>query len=146
MNHFDKNDPMEKLLKEAADRVNPNEMFVMELEKKLTSAHTPKAASAFFSVKKVASTAGGIIGWAVITLMFIWVARNIAPQPEPAAGNTLLPITETATSEYLSLEKSFDYIVQPNDTCSFLAEKFGVTVEDIVSFNGMTDSCILFTD
>jgi len=146
MNQFDKNDPMEKLLREAADQINPESMFVSQLEKKLTSAHAPKAVSAFLSVKKVASTAGWVIGWAVITLMFIWVARSIAPQPQPAAANTPVPITETVTPESLTLEKSFNYIVQPNDTCSFLADKFGVTVEDIVAFNGLTDSCVLFTD
>jgi hypothetical protein len=85
----------EQLLKSAAQQVNPSLSFTNELEKKLMNAHKPEKPG-LFSVRKIAFTAGWALGLAALALTFIWVIRSIAPQPQPAAGNTPSPAIETA--------------------------------------------------
>jgi hypothetical protein len=87
----------EQLLKSAAQQVNPNPSFMNELEKKLMNAHKPTKIGSF-SVKKIAFTAGWVTVLAALALTFIWVIGSIAPrsQPQPAAGNTPVPVGETA--------------------------------------------------
>lgn len=80
----------EQLLKSAAQQVNPSPFFTNELEKKLMNAHKPEK-TGFFSVRKIASTAGWAVALAALILTFIWVIRSIAPQPQPAAGDTPAP-------------------------------------------------------
>jgi len=82
---------MAEMLEEAAREMNVSPSFKTELEKKLMNAHQPKSGLGLFSFKKIVSTAGWAIGWALLILMFIWVARTLAPQPQPAAGNTPAP-------------------------------------------------------
>ncbi len=141
MNQFDKNDPIENLLKEAADQVNPHTMFVTELEKNLKDAHRPRSSFSFPSFNGFMPALGSIVLLIAIGFLMTWVFRSL--QPQIGASEDLFG-EATPTPE--PPVKTFDYMVQPNDTCSFLAEKFGVTVEEIVSLNGLTDSCIIFTD
>jgi hypothetical protein len=84
---IDKNliSPEEQMLKAAAQQVDASPSFKNELEKKLMNAHKPKA--------------GWTVGIAVMALLFIWVIRAMAPQPQPAAGGTPFPASETATPE-----------------------------------------------
>jgi len=90
---------MAEMLEEAAREMNVSPSFKTELEKKLMNAHQPKSGLGLFSFKKIVSTAGWAIGWALLILMFIWVARTLAPQPQPAAANAPFPSVETATPE-----------------------------------------------
>ena len=97
---------MAEMLEKAAGEMNVSPSFKTELEKKLMNAHQPKSGRGLFSFKKIVSTAGWAIGWALLILMFIWVARTLAPQPQPAAGNTPFPSVETATPEPLPPEST----------------------------------------
>ncbi|MBI5954048.1 MAG: hypothetical protein HY865_20520 [Chloroflexi bacterium] len=87
----------EEMLKSIAQQVNPSPSFTNELEKKLMNAHKPEK-TGFFSVRKIASTAGWTVALAALIVTFIWVIRSIAPQPQPqpAAGGTPFPVGETA--------------------------------------------------
>lgn len=92
-----------EMLKAAADQVDASVSFQNELEKKLMNAHRPKAGFGLFSVKKAAVTIGWTVGFATLTLLFIWVIRSIAPQPQPAANSTPTPSANpdpTATEEF----------------------------------------------
>ncbi len=134
---------MAEMLEDAAEQVNVSPSFKTELEKKLMNAHQPKSGIGLFSFRKIASTAGWAIGWALLILMFIWVARTLAPQPQPAAANTPFPSVETAAPESLVPEHTFDFTVKEGDTCGFIAFKYETTVEKIVALNGLTDTCTL---
>ncbi len=85
----------EEMLKSIARQVNPRPSFTNELEKKLMNAHKP-AKPGLFSIKKIAFTAGWAVALAALVLTFVWVIRSIAPQPQPAAGNTPVPTVEPA--------------------------------------------------
>jgi hypothetical protein len=88
----------EEVLKSIVQQVNPNPSFTNELEKKLMNAHKPEKPG-FFSFVKIASAAGWTVALAALILTFIWVIRSIAPQPQPAAGNTPLPTIPSPTPE-----------------------------------------------
>jgi LysM repeat protein len=62
------------------------------------NAHKPKAGFGLFSVKKVATTVGWTIGFAALTMLFIWVIRAIAPQPQPAAIGTPTTVSNEAAT------------------------------------------------
>ncbi len=134
---------MAEMFEEAARQVNVSPSFKTELEKKLMNAHQPKKGLGLFSFNKIASTAGWAIGWALLILMFIWVARTLAPQPQPAAANTPFPSVETATPESAVPVNSFDFTVKEGDTCAFIAFKYGTTVDEIIAINSLADNCIL---
>lgn len=80
-----------EMLTAAADQVEASASFQNELEKKLMNAHRPKAGFGLFSVKRAAVTVGWTVGFAALTLLFVWVIRSIAPQPQPAANSTPTP-------------------------------------------------------
>jgi len=88
----------EEVLKSIAQQVNPNPSFTNELEKKLMNAHKPEK-TGFFSFGKIAYAAGWTVALAALILTFIWVIRSIAPQPQPAAGNTPLPTLPSPTPD-----------------------------------------------
>jgi hypothetical protein len=77
-----------EMLETSAQHVDASPSFKTELEKKLMNAHKPKTGFGLFSIKRIASTVGWTIGLAVMALIFIWAIRTIAPQPQPATGNT----------------------------------------------------------
>jgi hypothetical protein len=85
----------EEVLKSIAHQVNPSPSFTNELEKKLMNAHKPEK-SGWFSVRKVAFTAGWAMALAALVLTFVWVIQSIASQPQPAADSTPFPVNETA--------------------------------------------------
>ncbi len=95
-----------EMIKATTQEVNANSSFTADLEKKLMNAHKPKTGFGLFSIKKAASTAGWIVGWTAMAVMLIWVIRTMAPQPQPAAGNTPFPNGETATPESLPPEST----------------------------------------
>lgn len=97
---------MAEKLEAAAQQMDINSSFKNELEKKLMTAHKPKMGLGLFSIKKMTSAIIWTVGWAALALMFILVIRAIAPQPQPAAGNTLFPSVETATPEPLTPEST----------------------------------------
>ncbi len=97
---------MAEMLEEAVGQMNVSPSFKTELEKKLMNAHQPKSGIGLFSFKKIVSTVGWAIGWALLILMFIWVARTRAPQPQPAVANTPFPSVETAMPEPLLTPES----------------------------------------
>ncbi|MBC7878562.1 MAG: LysM peptidoglycan-binding domain-containing protein [Anaerolineales bacterium] len=94
-------DALAEIIKATTQEVNANPSFTTDLEKKLMNAYKPKTGFGLFSVKKIATTAGWVFGWAALAVMFIWIARTIAPQPQPAAADTPFPNVdfETATPE-----------------------------------------------
>lgn len=138
--------PEEQILKTAAQQVDVNLSFKNELEKKLMNAHKPKAGFGFFSLKKIAATIGWTMGLTAMALMFIWVIRAIAPQPQPAAGTTPFPSVETATPESPILQSTFDYTVKEGDTCSLIAYKYETTIKEIAALNGLPSTCPISID
>lgn len=56
-----------------------------------------------------------------------------------ATGNNVVPTTEPDTTGNVPTGSGTTYTVQPGDTLFAIAQRFGITVQDIVSANSMTN-------
>lgn len=86
-----------EMLQQAARQVEASPSFRNDLEKKIMNAHKPKAGVGLFSIRKIAAAAGWTFGFAALALIFIWVIRSIATQPQPATIDTPFPVVEPST-------------------------------------------------
>jgi LysM repeat protein len=69
----------------------------------------------------------GRVGEASLTFVTDVLYNGSLPIPAPQTSNT-----PAAT---------LDYEVEAGDTCGFLADKFGTTIQEIIAINGLTNSC-----
>lgn len=139
MNEF-KNSPIEKTIQEVAEDVQPNLMFTAELEAKLRQAHKPRKTFQF-PFRSFVPVATSIVILGALMFFMLWLLRSLNLQPAPAN----IPVSEEApTSESaLSSNTTFEYEVQEGDTCSMLAERHGISVEELMELNGLNE-CTIF--
>jgi LysM repeat protein len=108
MNQQDPNKDFEKLLKETADRISPNGMFVKELEEELKKAHKPRKSFSLPTFKNLIPAFSRAVVLAAFALFLVLIITKL--QPQTAAGNNFvcpvtkpngsLPPGETNASEY----------------------------------------------
>ncbi|MEP7135095.1 MAG: LysM domain-containing protein [Chloroflexota bacterium] len=128
-------------LQTVAEQTNANAHFMAELENKLKETHQLKAKRFMPRFEKITLA----LGWAALVVVFglalSWSIRNLIPNPQPAANITSIP--ELASPTPISNTATIDYIVQANDTCASIADHFGVTVNEVMAVNKLTEPCTL---
>jgi RNA polymerase sigma-70 factor (ECF subfamily) len=147
-------------LNNLAGQITPEPYFIAELEKTLVTNHPPKTKWTF-SLRQIASLAGWTLLMTVGVFLFFWkVAPNSAsinpffvstsdakPTAVPAFGLNEAtsapspPVRVTATR--LS---TLEYIVQAGDTCTYIADRFSVTIDQLIRLNDLNDSCDIWID
>lgn len=96
MNPFDHSEEniIQKLLEKTAQQIEPNSMFVVQLENQLKQNYTPKKGFNMPTLKNISSAIGWMVALTVLALAFNWIASQIAPKTVPASN-----VTETVTEE-----------------------------------------------
>ncbi|MGA2503835.1 MAG: hypothetical protein ABSG01_07060 [Anaerolineales bacterium] len=104
------------MLQKVAAQTNVNLQFQNELEMRLKNAYKPKRISFITSLKKVAPTVAWVL--AVIAMVFLldWAIRSLAPQPKPAAGNTVIPTASSPEATPTPPETQNKASATPNDS------------------------------
>ena len=147
-------------LSDIASQIEPDPVFEYALEQTLAANHQPKT-NWNLHLQQLPK----IIGWlALIGLAFFlnnWrLASNTAATQQAAATarpssqvakktvtvtGTSTPRRPTArpTATDIPLQK---YIVQTGDTCTYIANKFGVTIDLLTTLNHLNNTCDIWAD
>ena len=72
--------------------------------------------------------------------------QQTAVEGSPTAAPTTPAADGTATPTATTGSGGQTYVVQPGDTCSSIAERFGTTVDAIREANGLDEDCTIFVD
>jgi len=146
-----------------AYKIMPDPLFVSELEQALLAKHVPKKVRTIIPLQSLASFAGWL---ALIALGVFLLNWRVVPPPaakKPTATHTSnaesVTLTEASRSKVPSLPKpspivrttntpipTLEYIVQAGDTCTFIADRYGVTIDQLIIFNRLNSSCDIWVD
>jgi RNA polymerase sigma-70 factor (ECF subfamily) len=145
-------------LSHIAAQIKPDPFFISELEKTLAANYQPK--TKWTPPLQQFST---IIGWAVlIGIAFFLLNWRITPNTPTTHQATTRPptqdakktaaITLTSTPHRPTASPTAtdiplrEYIVQSGDTCTFIANKFGVTIDLLITLNHLNNTCDIWAD
>ncbi len=141
-----------------AAQMRPDPLFESVLEQTLAANHRPKTKWAL-PLQQVST----VIGWvALIGLTFFLINWRVAPgtpatpqataRPSAQEGKKTAAVTTTPpphrttagpTPTDIPLQ---EYIVQSGDTCTYIANTFGVTIERLISINHLNQTCDIWAD
>ena len=151
---------LDEKLTNIASQITPDPHFISELEKTLVANHPPKTKWTF-SLQQIVSLAGWAVLIAVGVFLLYWRAAPNAASINPffaSTGNAKpTVVTEFGLSEATSAPSltvratatrlpTLEYIVQAGDTCTYIADRFGVTIEQLIALNDLNDSCDIWID
>lgn len=133
------NDSIEKTIREAAEGLQPNAIFIAELDGKLRKAHKPGRKSPF-SMRGFVPAITSVVALGILTIFMLWLLQSLDLQPAPG---DISASEEALTSESVFIGETIEYEVREGDTCSQLAERHGITVEELMKINGLNE-CTIF--
>jgi RNA polymerase sigma-70 factor, ECF subfamily len=145
-------------LNNIAAQIRPDPFFESELEQNLAANHQPKTKWAL-PLQQFST----IIGWvALIGLTFFLLNWRVAPNTSTTHRATARPstqdvkktvaITITSTPHRPTASPTAtdiplqEYIVQAGDTCTYIANKFGVTIDLLITLNHLNNTCDIWAD
>jgi len=143
-----------------SSHIAPDPHFVTELEKTLVANHQPKA-KRIFSLQQIASLAGWALLIAAGMFLLYWRAIPGAPLISPSISNrenaTATAVIEAASGKATSSPSPtvratatrlamLEYTVQDGDTCTYIAERFGVTIDKLITVNDLNETCDIWID
>jgi len=140
-----------------ASQVTPDPHFITELEQTLVANHVPKTIW-IFSLQQIASLAG----WALLIGLGVFLLNWRVIPTSTSLKSTLATTRSTALTEALTSEvtsgpsparkptatriPTFEYSVQAGDTCTYIADRYGVTIEQLILLNDLNSSCDIYID
>ena len=148
-----------KKLTNKASQIAPESHFISELEKTLVTNYLPKT-NRTFSLQQIAS----LVGWAVFLAAGVFLLYWRAT-PNPASIKPSIVSTSNADSTVVTevvIEATsrpspnlritatglptLEYVVQSGDTCTYIADQFAVTIDQLIILNDLNDSCDIWID
>lgn len=149
-------------LSDVAARITPDQLFEAELEQTLAANYRPKTQTKWamtIPLPQISST----LGWIVLTgLTFFLLYWRETPKASSKPQATARPSTQAVTKIVVTQITSTphrataaptttniplqDYIVQAGDTCTFIAKKFGVTIDTLITINHLNSNCDIWAD
>jgi len=154
------NENLAKKLINLASQITPDPHFISELEGTLVANHQPKTKWTF-SLQQIASLAGWALLIATGVFLLYWRVVPNSASIKPFIANTgnakSTAATETAFSKGTSKPSptvrstatrlpTLEYIVQAGDTCTYIADRFGVTIDQLITLNELNDTCDIWID
>ena len=145
-------------LNNLAAYIQPDPFFVSELELTLATSYQPKKKWAF-----PLPDLSTVIGWAALVgLTFFLLYWRVTPDTSTTRKATTHPPTQdvmkpetikgTATVAQPAASPTAteillqNYIVQSGDTCTYIADKFGVTIDILITLNHLNSTCDILAE
>jgi LysM repeat protein len=148
-------DALLEKLADTASRIIPDPLFISELEQALIANHQPKIKRTLpVHLQQLGSVVGWIMLIAIGAFLLNWrVAANPAikratatlrtPLVTEAASSTPIPRTVRVTPTRIPTQ---EYTVQSGDTCTYIAERFSVTIDELITLNDLNSACDIYID
>jgi len=138
-----------------AYQIIPDPQFISELEQTLLASYQPKTTWTF-PLQQLRSLAGWVvlIGFGVFLLNWRVAppSKSITGNPKAAAVANVAATNEaigrsspTARATVTRLP-TLEYVVQPGDTCTYIAERYGVTIDELITLNRLNETCDIMID
>jgi DNA-directed RNA polymerase specialized sigma24 family protein len=145
-------------LSNIASQIRPDPLFESELEQTLATNHKPK--TKWTPPLQQVST---IIGWvALIGLTVFMLYWRVTPNTSTthratahpstqevkktgATTTTPTPHRQTASPTATDIPLQ-EYVVQAGDTCTYIANKFAVTIDRLITLNHLNTNCDIWAD
>ena len=145
-------------LSDIAARIRPGPLFESTLEQTLAASRRPKTKWTL-PLGQVST----IIGWvALIGLTFFMLYWRVTPNtstPHQATARSLTQavkktaaVTITSTPHRPTASPTAtdiplqEYVVQAGDTCTYIANKFGATIDLLITLNHLNNTCDIWAD
>jgi RNA polymerase sigma-70 factor, ECF subfamily len=145
-------------LSNITSQIRPDPLFEFELEQTLAANHQPKTKWTL-PLQQVST----IIGWvALIGLTIFMLNWRVTPNTSTTQQATARPPTQqvkktaaitltstphrpnaSPTATEISLQ---EYVVQAGDTCTYIANKFGMTIDRLITLNHLNNNCDIWAD
>jgi len=145
-------------LSNIAAQIRPDPLFESDLEQTLPAKHRPKTKRTL-PLQQLST----IIGWiALIGLTFFILNWRVTPNTSTTHQATARPptqefkktaaITITSTPHRPTASPTAtdiplqEYVVQAGDTCTYIANNFGVTIDLLITLNHLNNTCDIWAD
>jgi len=143
-----------------ATQINPDPHFIAELEKTLVANHQPRTRWTF-SLPQIASLAGWALLIALGVFLLQWRASTTSVSMRPVIASTsnadstagakvgMNEVTSGPSPTVRATGTSrptLQYVVQAGDTCTYIAERFDVTISQLILLNDLNDACDIWID
>ncbi|HXD12428.1 MAG TPA: sigma-70 family RNA polymerase sigma factor [Anaerolineales bacterium] len=144
-------------LTDIASQIMLDPHFISELEQTLVANHVPRT-NWTFSLRQIASLAGwaALIGLGVFLLNWRVIPTSTSTNPTIVAAKSA-SITEGISGNLTSGPSptrkptatripTLEYIVQAGDTCTYIAERYAVTIDQLILLNDLNSACDIYVD
>jgi hypothetical protein len=153
-------DALVEKLANTASQITIDPLFITELEQTLVAHHQPKTK---WKLPLQLQQFTSVAGWVALMALGIFLLNWRVTPSSPAGHGTKTPsqtplatkvkssavtsilITQTAKPTATRIP-TLEYIVQSGDNCTYIAERYGVTVDQLITFNRLNSSCDIWVD
>jgi len=153
-------DALVEKLANTASQITLDPLFISELEQALVARHQPKTKwTLLLQLQQFVSVAGWVALMAIGIFLLNWriTPNSPAVQGTKAPSQTSLAtkvkssaiasnlITKTAKPTTTRIPM-LEYFVQAGDNCTYIAERYGVTIDQLITLNHLNSSCDIWVD
>ena len=142
-----------------ASQITPAPHFITELEKTLVINYLPKT-NRSFSLQQIASLVGWALFMATGVFLLYWRTTPNSASIRPIITSTINVDSRVVTEVVIEATSrpspnlrttatrlpTLEYVVQAGDTCTYIADRFGVTINQLIVLNDLNDSCDIWID
>jgi len=153
-------DALVEQLANTASQIAIDPLFISELEQVLVTNHQPKTKWKLpLQLQQFASVAGWVALMAIGIFLLNWRVTPNSPSGQRATATARTPLATEAASNAVTATRfpktakptvtripTLEYIVQAGDTCTFIAEQHGVTIDQLILFNNLNSNCDIWVD
>jgi len=153
-------DALVEQLANIASQITLDPLFISELEQALVVHHQPKTKWKLpLQLQQFASVAGWVALMAIGIFLLNWRITPNSPSGQRATATLRTPLATEAAANAVTATRipktakptvtripTLEYIVQAGDTCTYIAERHGVTVDQLITFNRLNSACDIWVD
>jgi len=153
-------DALVEQLANTASQITLDPLFISELEQALVVNHQPKTKWKLpLQLQQFASVAGWVALMAIGIFLLNWRVTPNSPSTQRATATSRTPLATEAAANATTATRipktakptvtripTLEYIVQPGDTCTYIADRHGVTIDQLITFNRLNSTCDIWVD
>lgn len=139
-------------------QINPDPFFIEELEQVLAAKYQPKRKWGL-PLQQISATLGWVALIGLGLFLLNWRVAPSAPSTQyTATSSPTSAATKTANNKIATSPThlparptatpipTLEYIVQAGDTCTYIAERFGATIDQLIALNDLNSACDIWVD
>jgi len=153
-------DALVEQLANTASQITLDPLFISELEQALVVHHQPKTKWTLpLQLQQFASVAGWVALMAIGIFLLNWRITPNSPSGQRATATARTPLVTEVVSNAVTATRipktakptvtripTLEFIVQAGDTCTYIADQHGVTIDQLIFFNRLNSSCDIWVD